>query len=71
MAIIKTKFDRGVEGATNIVDVGTEGTRLATGTTAQRGSTSGQLGFNTTTGKFGVEIYWFCKYSTCSSCFIY
>ena len=52
MAIIKTKFDRGVEGATNIVDAGTEGTRLATGTTAQRGSTSGQFRFNTTTGKF-------------------
>ena len=50
MAIIKTKFDRGVEGATNIVDSGTEGTRVATGTTAQRGSTQGQIRFNTTTG---------------------
>lgn len=50
MAIIKTKFDRGVEGATNIVDSGTEGTRVATGTTAQRGSTAGQFRFNTTTG---------------------
>ena len=50
MAIIKTKFDRGVEGATNIVDSGTEGTRVATGTTAQRGSTQGQFRFNTTTG---------------------
>jgi len=49
MAIIKTKFDRGVEGATNIVDSGTEGTRVASGTTAQRGSTQGQLRFNTTT----------------------
>tara|TARA_B100002019_G_scaffold239840_1_gene215338 strand:- start:955 stop:2349 length:1395 start_codon:yes stop_codon:yes gene_type:complete len=36
----------------NIVDVGTEGTKLATGTTAQRGSTQGQLRFNSTTGKF-------------------
>jgi hypothetical protein len=52
MAIIKTKFDRGVEGATNIVDTGTEGTRVATGTTAQRGSTAGQLRFNSTTNKF-------------------
>ena len=52
MAIIKTKFDRGVEGATNIVDAGTEGTRVATGTTAQRGSTTGQWRFNTTTGYF-------------------
>ena len=50
MAIIKTKFDRGVEGATNIVDTGTEGTKVASGTTAQRGSTQGQLRFNTTTG---------------------
>jgi len=49
MAIIKTKFDRGVEGATNIVDAGTEGTKIATGTTAQRGSTQGQIRFNTTT----------------------
>jgi hypothetical protein len=48
MAIIKTKFDRGVEGATNIVDSGTEGTRVATGTTGQRGSTTGQFRFNTT-----------------------
>ena len=52
MAIIKTKFDRGVEGATNIVDGGTEGTRVATGTTAQRGSTTGQWRYNTTTGFF-------------------
>jgi hypothetical protein len=34
----------------NITDTGTEGTRVATGTTAQRGSTQGQLRFNTTTG---------------------
>jgi len=52
MAIIKTKFDRGVEGATNIVDSGTEGTKVASGTTAQRGSTTGQFRYNTTTGKF-------------------
>ena len=52
MAIIKTKFDRGVEGATNIVDTGTEGTKVASGTTAQRGSTTGQFRFNSTTGKF-------------------
>ena len=50
MAIIKTKFDRGVEGATNIVDSGTEGTKVASGTTAQRGSTAGQIRFNSTTG---------------------
>ena len=52
MAIIKTKFNRGVEGTTNIVDAGTEGTRVATGTTAQRGSTTGQWRYNTTTGFF-------------------
>jgi len=34
----------------NIVDTGTEGTKVATGTTAQRGSTTGQLRFNSTTG---------------------
>jgi hypothetical protein len=31
-------------------DTGTEGTKVASGTTAQRGSTTGQLRFNTTTG---------------------
>ena len=35
---------------TNVTDTGTEGTRVATGTTAQRGSTQGQFRFNTTTG---------------------
>ena len=34
----------------NITDTGTEGTKVATGTSAQRGSTAGQLRFNTTTG---------------------
>ena len=52
MAIIKTKFNRGIEGATNIVDAGTEGTKVASGTTAQRGSTTGQWRFNSTTGFF-------------------
>jgi len=33
----------------NIVDTGTEGTKVATGTTAQRGSTAGQIRFNSTT----------------------
>jgi hypothetical protein len=50
MAQVKVKFNRGVEGATNIVDAGTEGTRVATGTNAQRGTTQGQLRFNTDTG---------------------
>ena len=37
---------------TNIVDTGTEGTKVAAGTTAQRGSTTGQWRFNSTTGFF-------------------
>ena len=58
MAIIKTKFDRGVEGSPtriNIVDTGTEGTKVAAGTTAQRGSTTGQIRFNSTLGI--AEVY--------------
>ncbi len=34
----------------NITDTGTEGTKVASGTTAQRGSTTGQIRFNSTTG---------------------
>ena len=34
----------------NIVDTGTEGTKVSSGTTAQRGSTIGQWIFNSTTG---------------------
>ena len=36
----------------NINDTGTEGTKVATGTTGQRGSTTGQWRYNTTTGYF-------------------
>jgi len=36
----------------NIVDTGTEGTKVASGTTAQRGSNTGQWRYNTTTGYF-------------------
>ena len=36
----------------NMSDTGNEGTKVATGTTAQRGSTTGQFRFNSTTGKF-------------------
>jgi len=36
----------------NISDTGTEGTKVATGTTAQRGSTTGQWRYNSTTGYF-------------------
>ena len=34
----------------NITDTGTEGTKVASGTTAQRGSTAGQIRFNSETG---------------------
>src|SRR6056300_525792 len=34
----------------NITDTGTEGTKVASGTTAERGSTAGQLRFNSDTG---------------------
>ena len=36
-------------GFVNISDTGTEGTKVAAGTTGQRGSTQGQMRFNTTT----------------------
>ena len=36
----------------NINDTGTEGTKVASGTTAERGTTAGQFRFNSTTGKF-------------------
>ena len=32
----------------NLVDAGTAGTRVATGTTAQRAATTGQISFNST-----------------------
>tara|TARA_Y100001972_G_C7628643_1_gene315478 strand:- start:44 stop:1480 length:1437 start_codon:yes stop_codon:yes gene_type:complete len=48
---IKTKgLGDAVAPRVNIVDTGTEGTRVAIGTTAQRGSSQGQFRFNTTTG---------------------
>jgi len=36
----------------NISDTGNEGTKVASGTTAQRGSTPGQWRYNSTTGFF-------------------
>jgi len=44
------KFSTDTSDFSDIVDTGTEGTKLATGTSAQRGSTQGQIRFNTTTG---------------------
>ena len=39
----------------NITDTGTEGTRIASGTTGQRGSTEGQIRYNTTTDSLEVR----------------
>ena len=49
MTKARTIADLGT-GFVNISDTGTEGTKVASGTTAQRGSTAGQFRFNTTTG---------------------
>jgi large repetitive protein len=49
MTKARTIADLGT-GFVNISDTGTEGTKVASGTTAQRGSTAGQLRFNSDTG---------------------
>ena len=49
MTKARTIADLGT-GFVNISDTGTEGTKVASGTTAQRGSTTGQFRFNSTTG---------------------
>tara|TARA_Y100000114_G_C11739598_1_gene318179 strand:+ start:176 stop:1546 length:1371 start_codon:yes stop_codon:yes gene_type:complete len=49
MTKARTIADLGT-GFVNISDTGTEGTKVASGTTAQRGSTTGQIRFNSTTG---------------------
>ncbi len=49
MTKARTIADLGT-GFVNITDTGTEGTKVASGTTAQRGSTTGQIRFNSTTG---------------------
>ena len=51
MTKARTIADLGT-GFVNITDTGTEGTKVASGTTAQRGSTSGQWRFNSETGLF-------------------
>ena len=51
MTKARTIADLGT-GFVNISDTGTEGTKVASGTTAQRGSTTGQWRFNSTTGFF-------------------
>ena len=52
MALTRLGNEAVKDSLTNIVDQGTEGTKVATGTTAQRGSTAGQWRYNTTTGFF-------------------
>ena len=49
MTKARTIADLGT-GFVNISDSGTQGTKVASGTTGQRGSTAGQIRFNTTTG---------------------
>ena len=51
MTKARTIADLGT-GFVNISDTGTEGTKVASGTTAQRGSTTGQWRYNSTTGFF-------------------
>jgi hypothetical protein len=47
----------------NIADTGTEGTKVATGTTAQRGTTAGQLRFNTDGTEFKLKFTVTSKYN--------
>ena len=44
---------------TNISDTGTEGTKVASGTTAQRGTTAGQIRFNSTKIRGYRRASWF------------
>lgn len=50
MSNYKTLKEDKFKDNTDIVDSGTEGTKIATGTTAQRGSTTGQIRFNSSLG---------------------
>ena len=56
MSNYKTLKQDKFKDTTDIVDSGTEGTRIATGTTGQRGSTQGQIRFNTTTGLAELKV---------------
>ena len=48
------KLDK-FKDTTDITDTGTEGTKIAVGSTAQRGSTVGQIRYNSTTGNFEAK----------------
>ena len=52
LTIIKNKGLGNSVSFENINDTGTEGTKVASGTTAQRCATTGQWRYNTTTGYF-------------------
>ena len=52
MALTRLGNEAVKDSLTNIVDQGTEGTKVATGTSGQRGSTTGQWRYNSTTEKF-------------------
>ena len=62
---IKTKGLGNSVSRVNIVDTGTEGTKVAAGTTAQRGSTAGQIRFNSETGL--AEYYTGTSFKTIDS----
>jgi hypothetical protein len=64
MTKARTIADLGT-GFVNISDTGTEGTKVASGTTAQRGSTAGQLRFNSQTGL--AEYYTGTEFKTIDS----
>lgn len=55
MSNYKTLKEDKYKDTTDLVDSGTEGTKIASGTTAQRGSTTGQIRYNTTTSKFEMR----------------
>ena len=52
MALTRLGTEAVKNSLTNITDQGTEGTKVAAGTTGERGSTTGQWRYNTTTGYF-------------------
>ena len=49
------KFATDTTDTSNFEDTGNEGTKVATGTTAQRGVTTGQVRYNTTTNRFEAK----------------
>ena len=52
MALTRLGTEAVKNSLTNITDQGTEGTKIASGTTAQRGTTVGELRYNTTLARF-------------------